>query len=78
MTDSRSETVSVVERTYAVAAAGAVIATHFLGHTAVFVLGEETMVFAEPKGEPRRVAVHDGSPRPQMKSASCPVATTAS
>jgi WD40 repeat protein len=61
MTDSRSETVSVVERTYAVAAAGAVIATHFLGHTAVFVLGEETMVFAEPKGEPRRVAVHDGA-----------------
>jgi WD40 repeat protein len=61
MTDARSETVSVVERTHAVAAAGAVIATHFLGRTAVFVLGEEAMVFAEPEGEPRRVAVHDGA-----------------
>jgi WD40 repeat protein len=61
MTDSRAETVSVVERTHAVAAAGAVIAAHFLGRTAVFVLGEEAMVFAEPKGEPRRVAVHDGA-----------------
>src|ERR1700683_1668781 len=61
MTDSRSETVSVVERTQSVAAAGAVIATHLLGRTAVFVLGEEAMVFAGPEGEPRRVAVHDGA-----------------
>src|ERR1700685_590827 len=61
MTDSRSETVSVVKRTQSVAAAGAVIATYFLGRTAVFVLGEEPMVFAEPEGEPRRVAVHDGA-----------------
>jgi WD40 repeat protein len=61
MTDTRADTVSVVERTHAVAAAGAVIATHFLGRTAVFVLGEEAMVFAEPAGEPRRVAVHDGA-----------------
>src|SRR6202050_243929 len=61
MTDSRSETVSVVERTQSVAAAGAVIATHFLGRTAVFVLGEEAMVFAGPEGEPQRVAVHDGA-----------------
>src|ERR1700733_10028023 len=61
MTDTRSETVSVVERTQPVAAAGAVIATHFLGRTAVFVLGEEAMVFAEPEGEPRRIAVHAGA-----------------
>jgi WD40 repeat protein len=61
MTDARSETVSVVERTQPVAAAGAVIAAHFLGRTAVFVLGEEAMVFAEREGEPRRVAVHDGA-----------------
>src|SRR5580704_13123013 len=61
MTDARSETVSVVERTQSVAADGAVIAAHFLGRTAVFVLGEEAMVFAEPEGEPRRVAVHDGA-----------------
>src|SRR5580692_11125276 len=61
MTDARSETVSVVERTQSVAADGAVIAAHFLGRTAVFVLGEEAMVLAEPEGEPRRVAVHDGA-----------------
>jgi WD40 repeat protein len=61
MTDTRSETVSVVERTQHVAAAGAVIATYFLRRTAVFVLGEEAMVFAEPEGEPRRIAVHAGA-----------------
>src|ERR1700689_4105744 len=61
MTDARSETVSVVERTQSVAADGAVIAAHFLGRTAVFVLGEEAMVFAEPQGEPRPVAVHGGA-----------------
>jgi WD40 repeat protein len=61
MTDARNETASVVERTQPVAAAGAVIATHFLGRTAVFVLGEEAMVFAESAGEPRRVAIHDGA-----------------
>src|ERR1700691_3442268 len=61
MTDARSETVAGVERTQSVAADGAVIAAHFLGRTAVFVLGEEAMVFAEPEGEPRRVAVHDGA-----------------
>jgi WD40 repeat protein len=60
MTDTRSDTVSVVERTHPVAAGGSVIAAHFLGRTAVFVLGEEAMVFAELKGEPRRTAVHGG------------------
>jgi WD40 repeat protein len=61
MTDTRNDTVSVVERTHPVAAGGSVIAAHFLGRSAVFVLGEEAMVFAEPKGEPRRVAVHGGA-----------------
>ena len=61
MTDTRGDTVSVVERTHPVAAGGAVIAAHFLGRTAVFVLGEEAMLFAEPNGEPRRIAVHDGA-----------------
>src|SRR5581483_9283100 len=32
-----------------------------LKQTAVFVLGEEAMMFAAPEGEPRRVAVHDGA-----------------
>ena len=61
MTDTRSDTVSVVERTRAVAAGGAVVAAHFLGRTAVFVLGEEALVLAEPDGEPRRIAVHGGA-----------------
>ena len=46
MTDTRSDTVSVVDRTRPMAAGGAVVAAHFLGRTAVFVLGEEAMVFA--------------------------------
>ena len=61
MTDTRSDTVSVVERTRLVAAGGAVVAVHFLGRTAVFVLSEEALVFAEPDGEMRRRAIHDGA-----------------
>ncbi len=61
MSDTRSGTVSVVERTRTAAAGGAVIATHFLGRIAAFVLGEEAIVFAEPNAEPRRVAVHGGA-----------------
>jgi WD40 repeat protein len=61
MSDARSDTVSVVERTRAVAAGGAVVGAHFLGRTAVFVLGEEALLFAEPDGEVRRMAIHDGA-----------------
>jgi WD40 repeat protein len=61
MTDTRSDNVSVVERTHPVAAGATVVAAHFLGRTAVFVLGEEAMVFAEFKGETRRGAVHGGA-----------------
>ncbi len=61
MTDTRSDTVSVVDRTHPVAVGGAIVAAHFLGRTAVFVLGEEAMVFAGAEDEPRRVAVHDGA-----------------
>lgn len=61
MSDKRNDTVSVVERTRAVSAGGAVIAAHYLGRTAAFVLGEEAVVLATPKGEPRRVAVHGGA-----------------
>ena len=62
MTDTRSDTntVSVVERTRAVAAGGAIVGAHFLGRSAVFVLGEEALVFAEPEGETRRMDVHGG------------------
>src|SRR5208282_5547548 len=61
MTDTRSDTVSVVERTRAVAAGGAIFAAHFLGRTAVFALGEEALVFAEPAGDTRRMNVHGGA-----------------
>jgi len=61
MTDTRADTVSIVERTRPVAAGGAVIAAHFLGRTAVFVLGEEALLFAEPDGALRRMAVHSGA-----------------
>jgi WD40 repeat protein len=61
MSDTRSGTVSVVERTRAVAAGGAVVRAHFLGHTAVFVLSEEALQFAEPSGEVRRMDIHAGA-----------------
>jgi WD40 repeat protein len=60
MTDTRSDTVSVVERTRPVTAGGAIVGAHFLGRTAVFVLGEQTLVFAEVGGDVRRMAVHEG------------------
>ena len=61
MSDARSGTVSVVERTRAVAAGGAIVGAHFLQRTAVFVLGEEALLFAEPSGELRRLDVHGGA-----------------
>jgi len=61
MSETRSDTVSVVERTRAVAAGGTIVGAHFLGRTAVFVLGEEALLFAEPDGELRRMAIHDGA-----------------
>jgi WD40 repeat protein len=61
MTETRDDIVSVVERTHKIDAGGAVIAAHFLGRSAVFVLGEEAILLAEPKGEPRRVDVHQGA-----------------
>ncbi len=61
MTDTRADTVSVVDRTRPLVAGAPVVAAHFLGQTAVFVLGEEAILLVEPDGEPRRVAVHDGA-----------------
>src|SRR5579872_2588811 len=61
MTDTRSDTVSVVERARKVMLDSGVVAAHFLGRTAGFVLGEEAIVLVEPAGEPRRVAVHGGA-----------------
>ena len=61
MTETRSDTVSVAERARRVAAEAPVVAAHFLGRTAVFVLGEEALLLVEPQGDPRRVAVHGGA-----------------
>jgi WD40 repeat protein len=61
MAASGSDTVSVVERTRPIVIDGGIVAAHFLGHTAAFVLGEEAVVLAPPDGEPRRVAAHDGA-----------------
>src|SRR5215813_11414337 len=59
MSDARTYTASIVERIRPVAAGGAVVAIHFLGDEAVFVLGEETLLFWRDSEE-RRVAVHAG------------------
>ena len=61
MSDTRADTASVADRTHPVAAGAAVVAARFLGHTAVFVLGEEALLLVEPKGEPQRIAVHAGA-----------------
>jgi WD40 repeat protein len=61
MSSTPSDTVSVVERTRPVAAGGHVVAAHFLGPVAAFVLGEEAIVLAAADGEPRSLAVHGGA-----------------
>src|SRR5262245_22975715 len=61
MTDSRANIPSVVERTRPVKAGAPVVAAHFLGQTAVFVLGEGALVLAPRTGEPRSLPVHGGA-----------------
>ncbi len=60
MTNTSSNTPSVVERTRAVAAGAPVVAAHFLGRSAAFVLGEEAVLLVPAKGDERRLAVHAG------------------
>ncbi|HVG51885.1 MAG TPA: WD40 repeat domain-containing protein [Xanthobacteraceae bacterium] len=59
-TTDTTDTPSVVERTRKVDVGGQIFAAHFIGDTAVFVLGEETLVFAD-KDSSRRVDVHGGA-----------------
>jgi len=56
-----SETASVTERIHPVDAGAPVVAAHFLDRTAVFVLGEESMLLVDANGEAWRVAVHSGA-----------------
>jgi WD40 repeat protein len=60
MTDTRADTPSVVDRTRLVAAGAPVVAARFLGRTAAFVLGEETVLLVPPGGGEQRAAVHQG------------------
>jgi WD40 repeat protein len=50
-----------LERTRLIAAGAPVVGAHFLQRIAVFVLGEEALLFAATDGEPARVAVHGGA-----------------
>jgi len=59
MTDTRADMPSVAERTRPVKADA--VAAHFLGQTAVFVLGEEALLFVGRDGAEQRVAAHGGA-----------------
>ena len=61
MSATRNGIASVVDRTRAVDAAAAVVAAHFLGSTAIFVLGEESLLLVPREGEPRTVVAHAGA-----------------
>jgi WD40 repeat protein len=60
MTDTRTNTPSVAERVRPVKAEAPIVAAHFLGPCAVFVLGEAALLFASCEGEARSVSVHGG------------------
>lgn len=61
MSEIRDDIVSVADRNRPVAAGGAVVAVHFLGDTAGFVLGEEAVMLAAPEREPQRIVIHGGA-----------------
>jgi WD40 repeat protein len=61
MTDTRAGIASIVARTRPVKAAAAVVGAHFLGDTAVFVLGEASLLLLPREGEARTNAVHAGA-----------------
>jgi WD40 repeat protein len=66
MTDSRTDMGSITDRIRPVAAGAPVVAVHFLGDAAAFVLGEETILLVRDGAE-QRVAVHGGG----ILSAAC-------
>jgi WD40 repeat protein len=55
-----ADTPSVADRTRLIVARAPVVGAYFLESTAVFVLGDEALLFAAVDGEPERVAVHGG------------------
>lgn len=61
MSEGRPNTPSVAERTRPVATGGPVIAIHFIGDRAAFILAEEAAMLVGPDGGlPQRVALHPG------------------
>jgi WD40 repeat protein len=61
MTDTRAGIASVVQKTRPVQAGAAVVGAHFLESTAVFVLGEESLLWVPRGGEVRPIAIHAGA-----------------
>src|SRR6478752_2964738 len=61
VTDTKGDIPSVVERTRPLKAEAPVVAAHFLGQTAVFVLGEERLLFVPKAGDVRTAAAHGGA-----------------
>ena len=60
MTQQTPDTASVVERTRRYGADGTIVAAHFLGASAIFVVGEEALLLARD-GEARRIRIHAGA-----------------
>jgi WD40 repeat protein len=61
VTETRADIPSVVERTRPVSADVAAVAAHFLGESAVFVLGEAVLLLVARDGQTQSISVHDGA-----------------
>jgi WD40 repeat protein len=61
MTVSRDGIPSIAERVRSVEAGVPVVAAHFAKTAAVFVLGEEALLWVDPAGETRRTPIHNGA-----------------
>jgi WD40 repeat protein len=60
MTDTQNQIPSVTDRAKPIAAGAPVVGIHFVKDRAVFVLGEETLLFVAADGAEQRVAAHGG------------------
>lgn len=60
MSDTQAQIPSVTDRAKPVAAGASVVGIHFLRERAVFVLGEEHLLFVAADGAEQRVAAHQG------------------
>jgi WD40 repeat protein len=60
MAHPEANAVSIAERVRPIAAGASVLALHFVGRTAAFVLAEETLLLVAPGADARRVKVHAG------------------